>query len=268
MRADNVVKILLVGALTLCVTTTFAQEPDKRALATEPTPYILNRGDLQLEAGLLSLTQDRFNHERSGDRVTSLDLGTTLWRFGVTGRLEVQALVELHRHHRLASSEAEQVHSGFGDVTLRLKQNVWGNDGRATALAVMPYLLIPTNSHDMSFDRVEGGVIAPFMVTFADGYDITAVAEWGYLRDGDDGGYHSEFGSAFTFNHPLSGNWAASQEFASQYSLEVDAPWLATAGIGLSYAVNANMQADAGCSIGLTRATDDVSLSFMLTRRF
>ena len=65
---------------------------------------------------------------------------------------------------------------GFGDITTRLKVNLWGNDGGRTALAIMPFLKVPTASDGLGNDVVEGGIIVPFAFELPAG--------WSCGRDG------------------------------------------------------------------------------------
>jgi hypothetical protein len=47
---------------------------------------------------------------------------------------------------------------GFGVTQLRLKINLWGNDGGGHALAVMPFVQFPTADDDFgATDHVEVG---------------------------------------------------------------------------------------------------------------
>ena len=51
---------------------------------------------------------------------------------------------------------------GFGDLTVRTKVNLWGNDGGSTAMALMPFVKFPVGSGPASNDEFEGGLIMPF----------------------------------------------------------------------------------------------------------
>ena len=72
---------------------------------------------------------------------------------------------------------------GFGDDTqIRLKINLWGNDGPQpgfgdTALAIMPFVKFPTGSGDLTNDHVEGGVILPLAVALPDEFGLGLMAE-------------------------------------------------------------------------------------------
>ncbi len=51
-----------------------------------------------------------------------------------------------------------------GDLTARLKINLWGDDGGTTAFGLLPYLKFPTSTDSLGNNAVEGGLILPFAV--------------------------------------------------------------------------------------------------------
>jgi hypothetical protein len=66
----------------------------------------------------------------------------------------------------------------------RLKWNIWGNDGGATALAVIPYVKVPTASTGIGNPLVEGGALLTLGINLP--YDFTAIVmtEFDDLRNG------------------------------------------------------------------------------------
>jgi hypothetical protein len=53
-------------------------------------------------------------------------------------------------------------------TSLTTKWNIWGSDGGATALALMPFVKLPTNQDDLGNNSVEGGLIVPLRRNCAD----------------------------------------------------------------------------------------------------
>ena len=84
---------------------------------------------------------------------------------------------------------ADFVHGaeGFGDVTVRMKWNLWGNDGGDTAFALFPFVKIPTGA-GLGSDSWEGGLILPFGTTLDNGLSLGLMAEIDVVEDG--GGNH------------------------------------------------------------------------------
>ena len=90
----------------------------------------------------------------------------------------------------VASDDGMSTSRGFGDLQFRLKINLWGNDGGATAFAFMPFITIPTGADGISSDHVEGGLIFPFAMDLTDCVGLGLMGEtdfvYGEQDDGDD----------------------------------------------------------------------------------
>jgi hypothetical protein len=157
---------------------------------------------------------------------------------------------------------------GFGDLTPRLKWNLWGNDGGSTALAAMPFVKLPTNQDELGNDAVEGGLILPLAASLPRGWSLGAMAEFDVIEDGDADGYHAEFFDTIALGHAIVGDLAGFVEFASLASAERDGDWVGLLGPGLTYAVSEDLQLDAGVHAGVSRAADDVSTFVGLSWRY
>jgi hypothetical protein len=62
-----------------------------------------------------------------------------------------------------------------------------------------------------------------------------------------------------TFNHAIVGNLSGYLEFFSAISTEDEASWVGTVDVGVTYMLTDNIQLDAGCNFGITRAADDIN---------
>ena len=147
--------------------------------------------------------------------------------------------------------------SGFGDTQLRLKVNLWGNDAGATALAVMPYVQIPTGDDAFSSGDTEGGVIVPLLIGLPDNAALTVMAELDFVRDSRDAGYELQFLHTASYGRDLSGRVGGYVEYIGLLP-EGGGDYAAAAGTGLMYAVNDDVQLDAGVTVGLNEAADDL----------
>jgi hypothetical protein len=157
---------------------------------------------------------------------------------------------------------------GFGDVTVRSKVNLWGNDGGATALSLMPYIKFPTNQDDLGNNSVEGGIIAPMAVALPANWGMGIMTQLDIIRDEVGGGHHPEFVNTITFSHDIAGKLGGYVEFFSLVSTESDTDWVGTFDCGVTYALSDDIQLDAGINIGVTRSADDFSPFIGLSWRF
>jgi hypothetical protein len=157
---------------------------------------------------------------------------------------------------------------GFGDVISRLKVNLWGNDGGTTALAVMPYVKLPTNTDNVGNNSVEGGLIVPLGVSLPRQWNMGLMTQLDINRDEGGDGHHAEFVNTITFSHGIVGELSGYVEFFSSVSTESGSEWVGTFDCGLTYMLTEDIQLDGGVNIGVTRSADDVNPFLGLSWRF
>lgn len=246
-----------------------------RELATDrpdktESPYTLDAGHFQFEMDVLNYSYDRYNSARADTRVESLAIAPINFKVGLCNRVDLQLIVPSYNadrtHDRAAGTVDKQ--RGFGDVVSRLKVNVWGNDGGATAFGVMPFVKLPTHQDQLGNNSVEGGVILPLAVTLPKGWAMGMMTEVDFIRDGAGRGHHPEFINTITFGHDIVGNLGGYMEFFSAVSAESGSHWIGTADVGLTYGLTKDIQLDAGVNFGLTRSADDINPFFGVSWRF
>ena len=186
------------------------------------------------------------------------------------GRVDLQLIVQSYNSVRTRDRAAGTVtrQRGFGDVTSRLKVNWWGNEGGATALAVMPFVKFPTSQDRLGNNSVEGGLIVPLAVELGRGWGMGVMTEVDFIRDGGGRGHHPEFINSITFSHDIAGRLAGYVEFLSAVSTESGSDWVGTADVGLTYGLTKDLQLDAGVNFGLTRSADDINPFLGISWRF
>lgn len=235
--------------------------PDKTESA-----YSVDAGHFQIEMDLLSYSYDRSTHETS----KSLVIAATNYKVGVLNNVDLQIIIETYNIQRITDRDIGTTSrlSGFGDVTLRSKINLWGNDGGPTALSVMPFVKIPTAKRDLGNGATEGGVIFPFAMELPCEWGFGAQIEMDHLRDSDSSDYHQEFSQTVTVSHEIVGKLGGYVELFNSVSNERHSAWIATFDFGFTYAVTRDIQLDAGVNIGLTDAADDVNPFLGLSLRY
>jgi len=238
--------------------------PDKTESA-----YTVDAGHFQFEMDVLSYSYDRDNGLPGDTRIESLSIAPVNLKVGLCNRADFQVVVETYTSVRTHVRDARQVERqrGFGDVTMRLKANMWGNDAGRTALALMPFVKLPTNQDDLGNNSVEGGLIAPLAVDLGGGWGMGLMTEVDWVR-GDRGGHNPEFINTITFGHNIVGNLDGYIEFFSAVSTERDSDWVGTFDTGLTYGLTEDIQLDAGINIGVTRSADDWNPFLGLSWRF
>lgn len=290
--SHRVIGFLRVGAL-FCVfqiDPAFADErPDKRRYNLfHPTPdvllrematdrpdktesaYTVDAGHYQIEMDLLSYTYDRSS--AGGEHLTMKGWGIAPinLKVGVLNNVDLQIIAEtfntLWTKDRDTNSRTRV--SGFGDLLLRCKTNLWGNDGGSSALSVMPFVKIPTAQDDLGNGALEGGIIFPFAMDLPADWGFGAQAQIDWLQNSNSSDYHQEFSNTVTVSHDIAGKLAGYVELFSNVSTERGAKWVATFDFGFTYALTRDIQLDAGMNIGLTSAADDLNPFVGLSLRY
>ena len=239
--------------------------PDK----TE-SPYTVDAGYFQFESDLVNYTHNRDTSGGDDTRTDAWSFATLNVKAGLLPNTDLQIVLAPHNRirseDRVAGTVARQ--RGFGDVTVRLKQNFWGNDGGKTAFAVMPFVKFPTSEDSLGNNAVEGGIIIPLAVELPCGWGMGLMTEVDVLRDNNDSEHHASFVNSLTLSHDLVGALAGYVEFFSEVSAESGSRWVGTVDLGLTYGLTKNVQLDAGVNLGVTDAADDVNPFVGVSWRF
>ena len=234
--------------------------PDKTESA-----YTVDAGRIQIETDLLAYTRDR----EDGFTTETLDIMPFNFKIGLTNDADLQIVYgsfsRVWVDGPLGFNDSE---SGAGDLVIRLKRNIWGNDGGRTALAVMPFVKLPTSTFADANDDVEGGVIVPLAIDIGNGVGIGLMTEVDDLRSEVDGGYQPSFINSATASFELTQKLGMYVEIFTERSAETDAQTVVTFDTGLTYAVTDNLQLDVGANIGVTDVADDINVFAGMSRRF
>jgi hypothetical protein len=239
--------------------------PDKTESA-----YTVDAGHFQIESDLVSYSYDHDVEDGANTRVDAWTVAAINFKMGLLNNVDLQTVVEAYNHittDDLAVGQKTR-QSGFGDITSRLKINLWGNDGGTTALAVMPYVKFPTSQDDIGNNSIEGGLIVPMAVELPHGFGLGLMTQVDFVRDVDDSDLHTEFVNTITVGRDLVGNLGGYIEFYTAVSTEDDADWVGTIDVGLTYGWTENLQLDAGINIGVTRSADDFNPFVGISYRF
>jgi len=234
------------------------------------SPFTVDAGHVQIELDLLSYTHAVLDSGPGSTRVDAFAFVPFNLKAGLCNSADLQILVPTYNTIQLHSSGSSQTDeaSGFGDLVTRLKMNLWGNDGGATAFAMMPFLRLPTNTGGVGLDDVAGGIILPLGVELPLGWTMGTMLELDFYNL-ERRGFQTAVINSITFSHSIVGDLSGYVEFFS--NLETGsgaAPWRATADCGLTYRITPNLQLDTGVNIGLTSASETANTFLGVSMRF
>jgi hypothetical protein len=229
--------------------------------------YTVDAGWWQVEMDISAYTHERDTRNGADTKASSLSYANMNVKVGLAHNIDLQTVFSAYtidrEDDRIAGTHDKA--SGFGDITSRLKINLWGNDGGDTAFALMPYIKWPTNQDHLGNQSVEGGLIAPLAVALPGGWGMGLMTEFDIVRNPLDDGYRLDWVNSITFSHDIAGNLGGYVELFTQLT---EGPDLASFDCGLTYGIGDHVQIDCGANVGLTRATEDYTIFAGLAVRF
>ena len=258
------------------------------------SPVTVDAGRFQLEADFANFTYDRYNALRTDTRVQTLLVAPTFLKVGLFQNVDFQVLIPTYENIRTdsrgvavtvtspstgtegtgtattttAGATGRQVTTvdGYGDMFVRLKINLIGNEGGPFIAAVIPFLKAPTASSGVGNGRVEGGINFPINYSLPFSFTLFAQTRYDFLYNGDNDGYHTLFsnsiGAVRAIPGILDGKLSMYGEFASAISSRESRtdPLVLTADTGLIFQLTPNVALDVNGFFGLTRGAPDVNV--------
>jgi hypothetical protein len=220
------------------------------------SPRTVDAGHVQVELSFGDYVRDE---EGGVTSETSTVLPFNI-KLGLTNNVDLQLVVDPYVRQEVRSDAGRATADGFDDTQLRLKVNLWGNDGGETALAVMPYVQFPTAGDDLGTDHVEGGVIVPFTAELPHEFQLGLMAEIDFVRDETDDGYGIEFLHTVNLNRNIVGQLGGYVEYIGIAPMDTGGGYLAFLGTGLTYGLSDDVQLDFGMNFGLSDHADDFNV--------
>ena len=252
------------------------------------SPITVDAGRFQLEADFANFTYDRYNALRTDTRVETLLVAPTFLKVGLFQNVDLQVLIPTYVSVRTDARDVAvaatlpttgqgasgttrterdvTTNAGYGDMFVRLKINLVGNEGGPFSMAVIPFIKAPTASDDIGNGRVEGGINFPINYSLPFSFTLFAQTRYDFLYNGDNSGYHTLFSNSIgvsrTIPGLLDGKLSGYAEFASAISSRESRhdPLVLTADTGLIYQLTPNIALDLDGFFGLTRGAPDVNI--------
>src|SRR5580658_5192703 len=180
------------------------------------SPYTVDAGHFQYETDIAV-----FGYSDT-DGVTTRDwtvLDPTL-KLGLTNTIDAELQITPYESVVTHSASGTTSISGFGDTIARLKINVLGDDHGAIAVALLPYVKLPTAQSGLGNGHVEGGLILPVSFSAPGGFTVIVMPEADYLKDTAASGYHAAFDFLINVSHPLDTHWTFYSEVFTTQSFQ------------------------------------------------
>lgn len=218
------------------------------------SPFTVKPGRFLVEMDALSVSWDR--DAAGGGRTTAVAVASTLLTMGLHDRLDLQVGADLFLSQKVDQGGLRERDSGIGDVYLRAKLTVWGDEASGSGLAVLPYVRLPTGKSGLGSGSTEGGLIVPWVRSLAGGGNLQAMGQVDLIRNAADDGY-----DVFTFfsaavDRPLTRAVGVYGEVTAGKGTGGD-PWSSTVGIGATLALSERAWWDFAVYRGIARGAPD-----------
>ena len=244
-------------------------DADLRAFSTDRppkanSPYTVDAGHYQYETDLV--VYGRGNSE--GVQTRDWTVFDPTLKLGLSNTIDAELQVTPYESLATKSAANTSTLSGIGDTYARLKINVLGDDRGDVAVALLPYVKLPTARSGLGNDRVEGGLIVPVSISAPGGFTLIVMPEGDYLKDATGGGYHGAFDFLVNLSHPLGPRWSFYTEAYTSRTFAASNQSVVTLDEAFTYALTPNLQFDFGGNFSVNGVAPRTQLYTGLSQRF
>ena len=243
-----------------------AFSPDRPLNSISPTTVDAGRLQVESDFALLTQTSDRLTRTRT---LQALDPEI---RLGLTRYLEVDLLasgLNADRTTAKGTGRTLERETGTGDTVLQARYSLFGDEGGTYALALAPFISVPSGDRHFGSQQVEGGVIVPLSIALPSDFKLALQTEVQALHD-DAGAAFLSFTNVANLSHAVPGidRLTASVEFTSTVNADRYTADIYTFETALAYLATPDTQLDLGGFVGLNRAAPDYQVAAGISRRF
>ncbi|GAB2457133.1 hypothetical protein GCM10011375_05570 [Hymenobacter qilianensis] len=220
--------------------------PDRPGI-TE-SPFTIDPGHFQVEGDFLRLLTSR----SAGNRSRTWQVAPLVLKVGISDQIDFQVALESYTIEKeWAENEPQQRRSGFGDVTLRLKRNLFGDDDETrAAMSVTGFVRLPMGG-SQGAGSTEMGLVLPLNYHLTKTWEVTAQLEGDRAYDREAERHYFQFVPGITAEHAFSEALGLFGEVIGRWNAREN-DWQATFNIGPELKVGENTQFDVGAILPLT----------------
>jgi len=224
----------------------------------------VDEGHWQVETDLADLTSQEVGSARTRAWVAV----SPTFKFGFTPNLDLELSSSPYISVSIRENGVRTTLSGMGDTTLRLKSTVM--NGQA-AIAISPFIKLPTARRGLGNGKIEGGVILPLQFALADDVQLLLDPELDALENQGGSGRHLNAAGLVSLTKTVTPSTSLSAEIWGDTNYDPSGTiHQVSADFGLAWSPpwNSNLQWDTGLNLGLNKATPRTGVYLGLSRRF
>jgi hypothetical protein len=285
---DMIARLVALAALTILIPgLAKADDLDKSGYSLfDPTPDDLLRkfapdrpakgfsvrtidaGHFEIETDLVSTT---ISNSFGGATHSFQGLDPTL-KLGVTNWMDLEVQFNGLQYTQSVGGTSPfnfQNSTGFGDVFLRSKINLLGNDNGPVGFALIPYVKLPSSTPLISNGAVEGGLIAPLALRPGD-FIVTLMTEIDDLKSATGNHRFANFVNLASVSHAVPGTEGinATVELFSSVGTDPGTAPVYTLDCGMNFRLSQHTILDVGLNLGLNSAAPKAQIYTGISARF
>jgi hypothetical protein len=189
-------------------------------------------------------------------------------KLGVTNHVDVEVQINGYNWLETAAPGTRTLRqSGAGDLLFRTKVNLFGNEG-GPALALIPYVKLPTAAQAIGNGQTEGGLIATYTHPLPLDFTLLIMPEVDVFKNAADTGRHFNFTQLINISHPIGPSVTVYGEFFSALGSDARTRPVYALEAAIAWAVTDNLQVDLGTDIGLNKASPNFQIYTGISKRF
>jgi hypothetical protein len=228
----------------------------------------IDAGHFEIETDLVNYTYSN----SSGLTTRSYQALDPTFKLGLTNWMDFEVQfngLQYTQSFDRASPFDFQNATGFGDVFLRTKINLFGNDSGPMGFALIPYVKLPSSTPLISNGAVEGGLIAPLALR-PDDFIVTLMTEVDDLKSVAGNNRYANFVNLVSVSHAVPGTEGinAMVELYSSVGTDPATAPVYTLDFGMNFRLNPHIILDIGLNLGLNSAAPKAQVYTGISARF
>ena len=228
----------------------------------------VDAGHFEIETDLVNYTFSKY----LGVTTRNYQALDPTFKLGVTNWMDVEVQFNGLQYTQMfdgGSVPNFQNGTGFGDVFLRSKINLFGNDSGPVGFALIPYVKLPSSTPLISNGAVEGGLIAPLAFRLND-FIVTLMIEIDDLKSANSNNRYANFVNLVSVSHAVPGTEGinATVELFSSDGTDPGTAPIYTLDFGMNFRLNQHTILDVGLNLGLNNAAPKVQVYTGISARF
>ena len=182
--------------------------------------------------------------------------------------MHVEFDVTPYNRARKHAGGARSTVSGFGDLTVKVKQELGGSGGFSAA--IYPFVKLPTASRRIGNGKVEAGLVVPLVYVIANTpWSLATSPEIDVAADADGHGYHTAMAQAIGLSLAANDRLSIGAELWGAWDWNpAGTSRQASVSGNAAYRLNDNLQIDGQADFGLNKSTADVEIGAGISARF